>query len=133
MKKTMINIRTAAVALVTLLTIGFTQSSYAAAPVIPSELKFVGQFNSHPVFQLELNNTDNAEYVVTVRDSEKKLLFSEKVSGEKISRKYKLQSEDLAEVAGTTFEVTNKKTKETTVYEINSSSSFVQDVTIAKL
>jgi hypothetical protein len=133
MKKTMINFRTAAMALVTVLTIGFTQSTYAAAPVTTTELKFVGSFNSTPVFQLELNNTENAEYVVIVRDSEKKVLFSEKLSGEKISRKYKLQAEELEQVAGTTFEITNKKTKETTKYEVNSSSSFVTDVSIAKL
>lgn len=133
MKKTMINFRTAAVALATILTIGFTQSTYAAAPGTTTELKFVGNFNSTPVFQLELNNTDNAEYVVIVKDAEKRVLFSEKLTGEKISRRYKLQSEELEQVAGTTFEITNKKTNETTKYEVNSSSSFVTDVSIAKL
>ena len=115
MKKTMISFRTVAMALVTTLAIGFAQSTYAAAPGVPAELKFVGNFNTHPVFQLELNNAENAEYTVTVRDSEKKLLLTEKVSGQKISRKYKLEAEDLSEIAGTTFEMTNKKTKETTV------------------
>ncbi|MES1224464.1 MAG: hypothetical protein ABUT20_53710, partial [Bacteroidota bacterium] len=71
--------------------------------------------------------------VVIVRDSEKKVLFSEKLKGEKISRKYKLQAEELEQVAGTTFEITNRKTNETTKYEVNSSSSFVTDVSIAKL
>ena len=133
MKKTMINFRTVAMALVTTLALGFAQSTYAAAPGVNAELKFVGNFNTSPVFQLELNNDENAEYTVTVRDSEKKLLLTEKISGQKISRKYKLEAEDLAQVAGTTFEITNKKTKETTVYQVNSSSSFVTDVTIGKL
>ena len=133
MKKSMINFRTVAMALVTTIVFGFAQSTYAATPAIPAELTFVGNFNTNPVFQLELNNEENAEYTVTVRDSEKKLLLTEKVAGQKISRKYKLEAEDLSQVAGTTFEITNKKTKETTVYQINSTSSFVTDVTIGKL
>jgi hypothetical protein len=127
------NYRTVAMALGTVLTLGLTNASYANNyNPIPAELKFVGTFNTAPVFQLELNNTDKAEYTVTVRDADKKILLSEKISGEKISRKYKLDAEDISLVAGTTFEVTNKKTNETSVYEINTSSSFVTDVTIAK-
>jgi hypothetical protein len=133
MKKTMINFRTVAMALVTTLALGFAPSTYAAAPGVNTELKFVGSFNTAPVFQLNLNNDENADYTITVRDNDRKLLLSEKVSGQKISRKYKLEAEDLSQVAGTTFEITNRKTKETTVYQVGSSSSFVTDVTIGKL
>ena len=53
MKKTMINFRTVAMALVTTLALGFAQSTYAAAPGVNADLKFVGNFNTSPVFQLE--------------------------------------------------------------------------------
>jgi len=134
MKKLMNNYRNVAMALGTILTLGISTSSFANDHnSLPAELKFIGTFNTPPVFQLELNNTEKAEYTVTVRDADKRILLSEKISGEKISRRYKLDAEDISVVAGTTFEVTNKKTNETTVYEINTSSSFVTDVTIAKL
>jgi hypothetical protein len=134
MKKTMMNFRTVAMALVTVLTIGFTNSTYAAGPGEEGELKFVGHsVNNLPVFQLSLNNSTAAEYTVTVRDGEKRVLLIEKLKGENISRRYKLDVEEVAFAAGTTFEVTNKLTKETTVYAVSSSSKVVENVVVSKI
>ena len=136
MKKTMNNYKTIALGLFTVLTFGLTNASFASStPEGPSALKFVGSSNSLPVFQLELNNTNNDEYVVTVRDAEKKILLSEKVKGEHISRKYKLDSEDIYLTTGTTFEVTNKATKESSVYviEFNTPRSISENIVITKL
>ncbi len=55
------------------------------------------------------------------------------MKGENISRRYKLDVEDLATAEGTTFEVTNKTTKEKVVYEVSSNRTVVEDVTISKL
>ena len=130
----MMNFRTMAVALVTVLAIGFTNSTYANGPEGQGELKFVGHSaNNLPVFQLSLNNSTAAEYTVTVRDAEKGILLSEKLKGENISRRYKLDVEELSLAAGTTFEVTNKLTKETTVYEVSSSRKVVENVVVSKL
>lgn len=128
------NFRTVALALVTVLTIGFTNSTYASGPEGQGELKFVGHsVNNLPVFQLSLNNSTAAEYTVTVRDGEKRVLLIEKLKGENISRRYKLDVEELSLAAGTTFEVTNKLTKETVVYEVSSSRKVVESVVISKL
>lgn len=128
------NFRTVAMALVTVLTIGFTNSTYASGPEGQGELKFVGHsVNNLPVFQLSLNNSAAAEYTVTVRDGEKRILLIEKLKGENISRRYKLDVEELSLAAGTTFEVSNKLTKETTVYEVSSSSKVVESVVVSKL
>jgi len=71
-------------ALGTILTLGISTSSFANDHnSLPTEIKFVGTFNTPPVFQLELNNTEKAEYTVTVRDADKRILLSEKLSGEK--------------------------------------------------
>ncbi|SRR5258706_9698816 len=134
MKKLMNNYRKVALALGTVLTLGISNLSYAGNHNDnPAELKFIGNFNSLPVFQLVLTNSDNAEYTVTVRDSEKKVLLYEKLSGKNISRRYKLDAEEISLISGTTFEVTNKKTKETHLYEIGSSTSYVENVSISKL
>lgn len=130
----MMNFRTVAMALVTVLTIGFTNSTYASGPDGQGELKFVGHsVNNLPVFQLSLNNSTAAEYTVTVRDGEKRILLSEKLKGENISRRYKLDVEEVSFAAGTTFEVTNKLTKETVVYEVSSSQKVVENVVVSKL
>lgn len=130
----MMNFRNVAMALVTVLTIGFTNSTYASGPGGQGELKFVGHsVNNLPVFELSLNNSTAAEYTVTVRDAEKRILLSEKLKGENISRRYKLDVEELSLAAGTTFEVTNKLTKETTVYEVSSSRKIVENVVVSKL
>ena len=87
MKKTMNNYKMIAMGLATVLTLGLSNASFANNnPDVPSALKFVGSFNSLPVFQLELNNSVNAEYIVTVRDADKKILLSEKIKGEKTAR-----------------------------------------------
>lgn len=134
MKKTMINYRNMAVALATVFTMGFTNSAFAADPIEgKAALTFMGSYNKLPIFQLVLNSSIAVEYSIIVRDNEKTVLLKETLKGSNISRKYKLDVEELLYADGTTFEVTNKLTKETTVYTINSTNYFVEEVVIAKL
>ncbi|MCW3117903.1 MAG: hypothetical protein JWM28_1985 [Chitinophagaceae bacterium] len=136
MKKTMNNYKMIAIGLVTVLTLGLSNATFASNnPDVPSALKFMGNVNNFPVFQLELNNSTNAEFIVTVRDADKKILLSEKIKGEKISRRYKLDSEDMSLITGTTFEVTNKLTKESSVYviDVNTNRTVVENTIITKL
>jgi hypothetical protein len=58
MKKLMNNYRNVAMALGTVLTLGISNSSFAGNHNDnPAELKFIGNSNSPPVFQLVLYNT----------------------------------------------------------------------------
>lgn len=128
------NYKKIAIALATVFTLALSSTAFAAnTNETSAELKFVGTDKNLPVFQLNLNNSDNTSYVVTVKDAEGNVLFSEKLTGEKISRSYKLNSEDAEVVAGTTFEVTNGKTKNTSVYKVTNSVKIVTDVEVAKL
>ena len=136
MKRTMNNYKMIAMGLATALTFGLSNAALANNnPDVPSALKFVGSFNSLPVFQLELNNSANTEYIVTVRDADKKVLLSEKIKGEKISRRYKLDAEEMSLITGTTFEVVNKLTKEKTVYVIdaNTNRTVVENTIVTRL
>ena len=135
MKKAMNNYKMAAVALATVITLGISNTSFAAGNKsdVPSELKFIGKNQSLPVFQLNLNNSEAGEYVITIKEASGNVLYSEKVSGEKISKRYKLDTEDAEIFTGTTFEVTNKATNETTVYKVSNNTKVVEDVVIAKL
>jgi hypothetical protein len=107
------------VALGTLIAIGVVNSSFAADYKSTSEIKYVGNSDNLPVFQLDLNNAAKDEYFITIRNSDKKVLLREKLKGEKVVRRYKLNTEELSRIEGTTFEVINKKTKETLVYTIS--------------
>jgi hypothetical protein len=80
-------------------------------------VSYIGVQNNLPVVELQLNGAETTDYFVNVKDENGVLLFSEKLSGTKITRKYILQSEEI-EVAGTTFEITNRKTNETNVYKV---------------
>jgi hypothetical protein len=113
--------------------LGLSTSSFASIPGTFGELKFMGTSNNLPVFQLVLNSSLKTEYTVTVRDSEKRILFSEKLKGGEIRRTYKLNTDGFSWINGTTFEVTNKSTGETSVYEVNGTASLVEYVSVAKL
>jgi hypothetical protein len=136
MKKTTNNYKMIAMGLATVLTFGLSNAAFANnKPDVPAALKYMGNFNSLPVFQLELNNSANAEFIVTVRDADKKVLLSEKIKGEHISRRYKLDAEEMSLITGTTFEVTNRATKESAVYviDVNTNRTFVENTIITKL
>ena len=134
MKQILNKYRTLIVATGILLATGISTSSFAVSPAGPSaELKFLGNSNNLPVFQLVLNNLKMTEYTVTVRDSEKKVLLSEKLKGTKIRRTYRMNMDEISWISGTTFEVTNKSTGETNVYEVNGTATFVEYVSVARL
>jgi hypothetical protein len=132
MKKTMKNFGLMAVA-TAILAAGTVNAAIAEEKNrSTAELTFIGTAESMPVFRLTLNNSENALYVVTIKDADNNVLYSEKIKGEKISRKYKLDADEEL-IVGTTFEVANLKTGETTVYKINTNTRFVQEVVVAKL
>ena len=132
MKRVMMSIKMTAIALTAALTMGISQHSFAGTGTA-AELVFIGNNDNLPVFQLNLNNAETAEFVVTIKDASQRVLYSEKLSGEKISRRYKLDSEDSELIAGTTFEITNKSNNETAVYRIDKTTKVVQEVVVAKL
>lgn len=35
----------------------------------PTELKFIGKSESQPIFQLDLNNSENAQYLISINDN----------------------------------------------------------------
>jgi hypothetical protein len=134
MKTVIMNYKKMTIALATIVTLGLSNAAFAGKTNEgPAELKFLGKEKNLPLFQLNLNNSDNSSYVVTVKDAEGNVIFSEKLTGENITRMYKLDTEDAEVIGGTTFEVTNSKTKNTSVYKIKNNVKIVTDVEIAKL
>ena len=101
-------------------------------PLIPAELKYLGSVDNQPRFQLNLNNTESDEFVITIRNRDTEILYKERIKGANISRKYLLNTEDYSS-EGVTFEVVSKKNKSRIAYTVNETTRTVLDVSITAL
>jgi hypothetical protein len=97
-----------------------------------TELKFIGNKENQPVFQLNLTNTVEDEYTVTFRDEYANILYTEKFKGVNISKKFLLKSEDFGD-ASLNVVVRAKNGNTTEVYKINRSHSYVEETVVNKV
>jgi len=88
-----------------------------------TELKFIGNMEEQPVFELNLNNADD-EYTVTFRDEFGNVLFTDKFKGG-LTKKFLLKADELGDTA---LKVVVKSNKDNTseVYNIDRSHSLVK-------
>jgi hypothetical protein len=98
---------------------------------IPVELKFIGNIENKPVFQLTFSNPAETEFTVVVRDEFGNVLYKDVVKGEKISKRFLLNIEELGD-APIQFEITGKKTDRTVIYEVNKKARLVEDVVVSR-
>ncbi len=101
----------------------------------PVEVKFIGAINNLPTIQIDLNNSEEGEYSITIKDMKYHILYFEIVRGKDLSKTIKLNT-DKNEINAPGFtahvEVTSQKTLKTTVFNINN-SSIAEDAVISKL
>jgi len=133
MKKLSINPRILAIALATIFSVAFLSPAFAIddKKAIPVDLKFIGNIENQPVFELAFTNADESEYTVIVRDEYNTVLYRDNVKGN-ATKKFMLNIEDLGNT-GVQFEITGKKTDKTVIYEVNKKSRFIEDVVINKM
>ena len=137
MKQTIKATKMITMGLFTLCTMGFTNATFAGTKTdTPAELKFIGKIKNQPVFELNLNNDASDEYYINIKDANYNVLYSEKIKGENLSRKYQLNidASELSDPAfGVRVEVTSAKTHKTQVYKISSQTSVTENIEVAKL
>jgi hypothetical protein len=97
-----------------------------------TELKFIGNMENQPVFELNLANKEEDEFTVIFRDEYGNILYSEKFKGTGVSKKFLLKSEDLGDAALNVV-VRSKKGNTTEVYSINRSHSYVEETQVNKV
>jgi len=97
-----------------------------------TELKFIGNLQNQPVFQLALTNPQEDEFTVTFRDEYGNVLYTDRFKGVNITRKFMLKSEDLVD-ANLNVTVRSKKSNQTEVYHINRSHSYVEETVVNKV
>jgi hypothetical protein len=133
MKKAMRNFGIFTIALLAF-TLAFSTVTLAndEKPSPVTELKFIGNLENQPVFQLNLNNTIEDEFTVTFRDEIGNILYVEKFKGANITKKFMLKVEELGDAALNVV-VRGKKNNTTEVYSINRSHSYVEETQVNKI
>ncbi|WP_276485030.1 hypothetical protein [Paraflavitalea pollutisoli] len=133
--KTLRNYGMMAIALVAF-TVAFTNTTLAnnekekvAAAI---ELKFIGHYENQPVFQLNLTNKEEDEFTITFRDDFGNVLYSTKVKGTTISKKFMLNVEEIGDNV-LNVEVRSKKNAQSEVYKINRNRSYVEETVVSKI
>lgn len=114
---------------------GFSQAPALTNKNEVIEFRLMEKFDNGPLFQLNMNNTEAAEFLIKIKNGEGSVLYSEKVNGKNIFRKYLvvLESEDLYDAFYVRFEITSKKTNEKFVYNVTNKTLVVSDIIVAKL
>jgi hypothetical protein len=113
----------------------FTHPAQASdsSRVIPVELKFLGEVNNQLVFQLNVDgNAEENEFTVTITDEAGMTWYRENVKGEKVSKRYLLNSDEIGDNK-LRFQITSKKSNQAIVYQVNHVERIVQDVVVNKL
>jgi hypothetical protein len=134
MKKAMRNYGFIAIALIAL-TFAFSNTAVAneeGPTKHVTELKFIGNKENQPVFELNLTSSVEDEYTVTFRDEYGNVLFTEKFKGAGISKKFMLKTEDFGDAALNVI-VKSKKNGTTEVYSINRSHTYVEETVVNKM
>ncbi len=123
--------------LFTLCTMGLSNATFAGIKSdSPTEFKFIGNVNNNPVFELNLNNSDADSYYISVKDESNNVLYSEKVKGVNLSRKYQLdidESDLNAPGFEVSVEVTSAKTHKTQVYKVSTTTTVNSSFVVATL
>ena len=97
-----------------------------------TELKFIGNMENQPVFELNLSNNEE-EYTVIFRDEYGNVLYSDKFKGATgLTKKFMLKSEDFGDAALNVV-VKSKLNNSTEVYSINRSHTYVEETTVNKV
>jgi hypothetical protein len=96
-------------------------------------VKYLGFVNSNPVFELKLNNVQSDYYFITIRDEAGSVLYSEKLSGKTISRRYRIDTEEEITAGGLRFEVRSVNTKKTDVYITGITENVTREVAVTKI
>ena len=130
------NYKTLAIALFAALTVASTSNVMANNGDVKAksgiDLKFIGNVESQPVFQLNVNNTEEDEYVVTFRDEQNNVLYSGKLKGINITKNFQLSTDEIGDNT-MSVEVRSRKTNKSEVYKINRTQSFTEEIVVNKI
>lgn len=97
------------------------------------EIKYLGFQGKNPVFEIIFNNGQADNYFITIRDEAGTTLFSEKISGKNISRRYRIDTEEIIPVNGLRFEIRVGSNNKTEVYVAGTTESITREMAVNKI
>ena len=135
MKHFMNKNKAALIAIIAVLTTAFTNPVMASTKTDPpvSEVRYLGFVGTNPVFELNLNGLQPDNYLISIRDASGTVIFSERLNGKNISRKYRIDTEDEIPEGGLRFEVRAVKAKRTDIYIAGVTESTTREIAVTKL
>ena len=83
------------------------------------------------MFQLDLSNAENKEYIITIKDKDNNTLYSEKVD-KTVSRKFVLNADDI-ESGSVRLEVKERNSRNAEVFEITRSVRLVHENVVTRV
>ena len=97
------------------------------------EIRYLGFVNKNPVFEITTSNVQADNFFITIRDEAGTVLFTEKLSGKMLSRRYRIDTEEEIADGGLRFEVRSVKSKKTEVYIAGVSENTTREMAVIKI
>jgi len=97
------------------------------------EIKYLGFLDKNPVFEIIFNNGQVDNYFITIRDEAGTTLHSEKISGKSISRRYRINTEEVIPEGGLRFEIRVGSTNKTEVYVAGITENVTREMAVNKI
>jgi hypothetical protein len=134
MKQIFRNNRLVAIALMTVF-------SLAAVPTLANDggsetvtrLNYIGTLNDHQQFLLKVTGDEaNNEFIIIIRDETGNQIYKENIKSENFTKKFLFNTDEL-NYSSLLFEVVNRKTKKSVIYEISSNISLVKNIEVTQV
>jgi hypothetical protein len=97
-----------------------------------AELKYIGNIKNQPVFQLDLNSSQEKDFTITIKDIYGNILYSEKVKAKSFTRKFQVDTNQIDDEV-LKVEVTSDRKSKPEVFTINRNTRFIEEPSITKL
>ncbi|MDQ6813815.1 MAG: hypothetical protein M3040_08765 [Bacteroidota bacterium] len=96
------------------------------------ELKYVGKFQEQPVFQLDIQNSQQEDVYITLEDEVGNLLYKDRFNQKNFSKKFQI---DVSEGNGASLKMilASKGKTETQTFKINSVQKLVENVVVTRV
>lgn len=99
---------------------------------VKTALRFIGNINNQPVFELQFATPSEVEFTVLIRDEYSNVLYRHNSRGGSFSKKFMLNTEEVGD-NNLRFEIIIGKNQKPVVYEVNRYTKTVEEVLVSKL
>jgi hypothetical protein len=128
-------LRNSAIALFTLFVLTFSVNAMANGGITPAsvvEIKFIGNLQNQPVFQLSLLNKESDEFYISISDLQGNVLYSDRVKGINITKKFAINTDEIGDnTVRITVSSKSKNTKES--YDISRTQNYVLESSVTRV